>query len=105
MLFLETEFPGDIILDKLCIITNSEASSGIGVMAETEIWLYKNTIRRTMVTEDIVLKSNCSVTVVGTWRDVLEKLFDTLIALRSEIKHQTVPSDQSVAGHRRIEIT
>ena len=105
MPFSETEFPGDIILDKICIIANSEASSGIGIVAETEVRLNKNAIRRTMVTEDTVLKSNCSITVVGTWGDVLEKFFDTFISLRSEIKHQTIPSDQSVSCHRRIKIT
>ena len=41
MLFVETEFSGDIILDKICIITNSEASSGIGIVAETEVRLDK----------------------------------------------------------------
>ena len=89
---LETKFPGYIILDKIGIIPNSEASSGIGVAAKTEIRLNKNAIRRTVVTEDIVPKSNSSITVVVAWWDVLMKFSESLSSLRSKIEHTTIAS-------------
>ena len=55
-----------------------------------------------MVAEDIVPKYNCSITVVGTWRDVLKKFFDAVSSLRSEIKNGTISRDQSVSCNRRV---
>jgi len=74
---LKTEFLGDVKLDKIGIVADSEASSGIGIVAKTEVRLDKDTIRGTIVAEDIIPKADCSITVVKTRRDVLKEVFDT----------------------------
>ena len=102
MPLLKTEFPGDIVLDKICIISNSEASSGVGVAAKTEVRLNKNAIRCTVITEDIVPKTNSNITVVVTGRDVFMKFADALSSLRSKTEHTTISSDQSIPCNRRV---
>jgi len=101
---LKTEFPGDVKLDKIGIIADSEASSGIGIMSETEVRLDKNAISHTIVTEDIIPKANRRITVVETRRDVLKEVFDAEMALRSKMENRTSSSYQSIAGNRGIKI-
>ena len=87
MPFLETEFYGDIILDKIGVITNSEASSDIDVMAKIEVGLDKYAVSCTMLAEDIIPKANCSSAAIGTRRNMPQKFFGSFIALRSKMKY------------------
>ena len=101
---MNTEFLGDIKLYKIGIVSDSEASSGIGIVAEIEVRLNKNAISRTIVTEDIIPKANCRITVVVTRRDILKEVFDSQMALRSKMKNRTSSSYQTIAGNRGIKI-
>ena len=70
MPFEDTEFPGDIILDKIGIVTNSKASSCIGVMAKAEVGLDKDAMIGSMDAEDGIPISNCSITAIRTRQDM-----------------------------------